>query len=79
MRPPAVFRSFPQLGQNLSSSPDLVRALWAGGVQIAFAVGAEVESPRPQRFRHLRARIGQRLAHQKIDDEPDESPRGEAG
>src|SRR5258707_15327923 len=42
-----------------------LRARW---VQVALAVGAKVE-PRPNGCSALRAVVGQRLAHQQIDDE----------
>jgi len=47
-------------------------------MQVHLAVGAEVER-RAHRGSAFLARIGQRLAHQKIDDEPDESHTREAG
>lgn len=55
---------------------DLVLAVGAGRVQVTFAVGAEVEA-RADGFSALRTRIGQRLAHQKINDEADEAPCGQ--
>ncbi|MGC1365642.1 MAG: hypothetical protein WA829_08100, partial [Candidatus Acidiferrum sp.] len=51
-------------------------AVGAAGMQVTFTVGAEVEAG-ADGFSALRARIGQWLAHQKIDDEADEAPRGQ--
>ena len=48
-------------------------ALRAGRVQVAFAVGAKVET-RANAVSALRAGIRQGLAHQKVDDETDEAP-----
>src|SRR5439155_89526 len=54
----------------------LALALGAGRLQVAFAVGAEIE-PRADRRAALRTRVGQRLAHQKIDNQADEPPGGQ--
>jgi len=48
---------------------DFALALRAGGMQVAFAAGAELNVRLP--FSALRARIRQRLTHQEINDEPD--------
>src|SRR5580765_4561331 len=76
-----------ELGATGRRQPQLICAIWAkligfddvtfavgaGGVEVAFAVGAEVEA-RADGFRALRTWIWQRLAHQEIDDKAYEAP-----
>jgi hypothetical protein len=53
---------------------DFTLALGAGGMQVAFAIWAEVEA-RTDSFSALRAEIRHRLSHQEIDHEAEKTPR----
>src|SRR6266704_1819113 len=64
-RPRRYLQVVAAVGTKLVGFGDFALALRAGGVQVTFAVGAEVE-PRAHCVSALRARIRQRLAHQKI-------------
>ena len=55
------------VGAKFVGFGDFALALRAGGVQVAFTVGAEVEA-RVYRCATLRTVVRQRLAHQQIDD-----------
>lgn len=54
----------------------LAFAVGAGRMKIVFAVGAEIEAC-ADGLSALWTRVGQRLAHQEIDDEADEAPGGQ--
>src|SRR5271169_6398928 len=53
---------------------DFLFAVGAAGVEVAFAVGAEVEAG-ADGFTALRTWIGQRLAHEQIDQEAEKGKR----
>src|SRR6266850_1357704 len=59
------------VGAKLVGVGDFALALRAGGMEIAFAVGAEIE-PGGNGCGALRASVGQRLANQQVDDQADE-------
>ena len=59
------------IGAELVGFPDFALALRASGMQIAFAIGTEVEACADSRAA-LRAIVGQRLAHQQINDEAED-------
>src|SRR5258708_9252675 len=54
---------------------DFALALRASGMQIAFAIGAEVEAC-ANGGAALRAIVGQRLAHQQVNDEAEDEIAG---
>src|SRR5580704_6919395 len=58
------------IGAILIVLGDFLLALRAGRMQIAFAVGAKVET-RADRLSALWAGVGKRLAHQEVEDETD--------
>src|SRR5260370_12761606 len=60
-------------GAKLVGFGDFALAVRAGGMQVAFAVGAEVETG-ANAVSALWTGIGQRLAHQKVNHETDEAP-----
>ena len=63
------------IGAELVGFRDFALALRAGGMQIAFAVGAEVEASADSGAA-LRAIVGERLAHQQVDDEAEDEIAG---
>src|SRR5580700_8934445 len=58
------------VGTELVGFDDFAFAIGAGGVEVAFAVGAEIEAG-SYGLSTLWAIIGQRLAHQKVDEKSD--------
>jgi len=64
------------VGAVLVGFGDFTFAIGAAGVEIAFAVGAEVEA-RTDRRTTLRAGIGQWFAHQEINHETDDQVSGQ--
>ena len=70
----AAWRPRPQLaravGAELVGFDDFAFAIGAGRMKVAFAVGAEVEAG-SYGLSTLWAIIGQRLAHQKVDEKSD--------
>src|SRR5581483_7494607 len=63
------------VGAELVGLRDFALAVGAGGMQVALAVGAEVDSC-AGKIAAARTGIRQRLAHQQINDESDEQIRG---
>ena len=63
------------IGAELIGFRDFALALRAGGMQIAFAIGTEVEAGADSGAA-LRAIVGQRLAHQQVDDEAEDEIAG---
>ena len=61
-------------GTKLVGFGDFALAVRARGMQVAFAVGAEVEAC-AHAVSALGTGIGQRLAHQEVNHETDEAPR----
>ena len=63
------------IGAELVGFRDFALALRAGGMQIAFAVGAEVEAGADSGAA-LGAIVGQRLAHQQVNDKAEDKVAG---
>ena len=64
------------VGAVLVGFGDFAFAIGAAGMEIAFAIGAEVEARADGRAA-LRARIGQWFAHQEINHETDDQVSGQ--
>src|SRR5258708_40339946 len=63
------------IGAELVGFRDFALALRASGMQIAFAVGAEVEAGADSSAA-LGAIVGERLAHQQVNDETEDEITG---
>src|SRR5260370_2369985 len=69
-----LLQIIPTIGAELVGFGDFAFALRAGRMQVALAIGAEVEAG-AYGVSALWTRIGQRLAHQEVNDKTDEPPR----